>query len=204
METIKKKINPRIIEKYLDYNETFNPNYSFTNITLRKDIVDAMLKQINHELSNIDSLEFIKKNYLFDDIEIDDSIGYHITLSYNTDDQIQKRTSPFVITLEKPLQIDTNYKDFSNALLFRPSNTSNKFFLSVNLKECKELRELYGTTDMHISIAHFYSSLTVNELNESLKAINISASISDLLKDIDHEIFHYLQRNNMRLKIFQY
>ena len=204
MTDIKRTINTKIIERYLDYNETFNPNYSFTNIILKKSLIDTLLKQINHELSGIDSIAFIKQDFLFDDIDRNQSLKYHITLSYNTDSQTKKKTSPFTITLQKTLQIDTDYKDFSKALLFRPSNTPNKYFLSINLKDCEELLEHYNSDDLHISIAHFYSSLPLNELNESLKGMSYSGSISESLKGIDHDILNYLTENNMCLNVFEY
>lgn len=201
---LKKTINSKIIERYLDYNETFNPNYSFTNIVLKKDVVDTLLKEINQELSGIESIAFIKQDFLFDDIDNNDSLKYHITLSYNTDSQKEKKTSPFVITLQRSLQIATDYKDFSKSLLFRPSNTPNKYFLSINLKDCEELAGLYNSDDLHISIAHFYSSSTLNKLNDSLKDMNYSESISESLRTIDHAISDYLRRNNMCLNVFEY
>lgn len=204
MTSIKKTINPKIIGRYLEYNETFNSNYSFTNIILKRDNIDTLLKQLNLELSGTYPITFIKQDYLFDDIESNDSLNYHITLLYNRDSQTQKKSSPFAVTLQKTLQIDTDYKDFNRALIFRPSNTPHKYFLAISLKDCEELREHCDSDDLHISIAHFYSSSTLNELNASLKAINYSELIGAILREIDHDIFDYLRRSNMCLNVFEY
>ena len=137
MENQSKIICPQIIERFLEFNETFNHNYSFINTLIRRETIDGLIDSIKQNSNNLSSLSFIKQDYLFDDIETHELIKYHITLSYNN--EISSKKSPSTLTLKTPIEVDM---EPGKTLTFRPSNTPNKYSLSVNLKHNRELHEI--------------------------------------------------------------
>jgi len=102
-----KVINPDIALRFLDYNETFNANYSFVNIILKKENIDKLLKLIQQRAQNLASLNFIKQNYLFDDIESNDTIKYHISLNYNKKKETLNIKETSSLTLDCSIAVAT-------------------------------------------------------------------------------------------------
>lgn len=203
MITTGKVINPDIALRFLDYNETFNANYSFVNIILKKEHIDKLLKLIQQRAQNLASLNFIKQNYLFDDIESNDTIKYHISLNYNKKKETLNIKETSSLTLKTPLQLNINKLDIKKTLSFRPSNTNSKIFLSLNLTN-KELSEIYKTNDLHISIAHVYTENNLEELNDSLENIEFTDELKNVLEIINSDIQAYLDSNQMNIGISHY
>ncbi|KAF0267893.1 hypothetical protein FOG48_03041 [Hanseniaspora uvarum] len=203
MITTGKVINPDIALRFLDYNETFNANYSFVNIILKKEHIDKLLKLIQQRAQNLASLNFIKQNYLFDDIESNDTIKYHISLNYNKKKETLNIKETSSLTLKTPLELNINELDIKKTLSFRPSNTTSKIFLSLNLTN-KELSEIYKTNDLHISIAHVYTENNLEELNDSLENIEFTDELKNVLEIINSDIQAYLDSNQMNIGISHY
>lgn len=203
MITTGKVINPDIALRFLDYNETFNANYSFVNIILKKEHIDKLLKLIQQRAQNLASLNFIKQNYLFDDIESNDTIKYHISLNYNKKKETLNIKETSSLTLKTPLELNINELDIKKTLSFRPSNTNSKIFLSLNLTN-KELSEIYKTNDLHISIAHVYTENNLEELNDGLKNIEFTDELKNVLEIINSDIQAYLDSNQMNIGISHY
>lgn len=203
MITTGKVINPDIALRFLDYNETFNANYSFVNIILKKEHIDKLLKLIQQRAQNLASLNFIKQNYLFDDIESNDTIKYHISLNYNKTKETLNIKETSSLTLKTPLELNINELDIKKTLSFRPSNTNSKIFLSLNLTN-KELSEIYKTNDLHISIAHVYTENNLEELNDSLENIEFTDELKNVLEIINSDIQAYLDSNQMNIGISHY
>ncbi|KAF0271979.1 hypothetical protein FOG51_03360 [Hanseniaspora uvarum] len=203
MITTGKVINPDIALRFLDYNETFNANYSFVNIILKKEHIDKLLKLIQQRAQNLASLNFIKQNYLFDDIESNDTIKYHISLNYNKKKETLNIKETSSLTLKTPLELNINELDIKKTLSFRPSNTNSKIFLSLNLTN-KELSEIYKTNDLHISIAHVYTENNLEELNDSLENIEFTDELKNVLEIINSDIQAYLDSNQMNIGISHY
>jgi hypothetical protein len=203
MITTGKVINPDIALRFLDYNETFNANYSFVNIILKKENIDKLLKLIQQRAQSLASLNFIKQNYLFDDIESNDTIKYHISLNYNKKKETLNIKKTSSLTLKTPLELDINELDIKKTLSFRPSNTTSKIFLSLNLTN-KELSEIYKTNDLHISIAHVYTENNLEELNDSLENIEFTDELKNVLEIINSDIQAYLDSNQMNIGISHY
>ncbi|GMM41939.1 hypothetical protein DAHU10_028490 [Hanseniaspora uvarum] len=203
MITTGKVINPDIALRFLDYNETFNANYSFVNIILKKEHIDKLLKLIQQRAQNLASLNFIKQNYLFDDIESNDTIKYHISLNYNKKKETLNIKETSSLTLKTPLELNINKLDIKKTLSFRPSNTNSKVFLSLNLTN-KELSEIYKTNDLHISIAHVYTENNLEELNDSLENIEFTDELKNVLEIINSDIQAYLDSNQMNIGISHY
>lgn len=203
MITTGKVINPDIALRFLDYNETFNANYSFVNIILKKENIDKLLKLIQQRAQNLASLNFIKQNYLFDDIESNDTIKYHISLNYNKKKETLNIKETSSLTLKTPLELNINELDIKKTLSFRPSNTNSKIFLSLNLTN-KELSEIYKTNDLHISIAHVYTENNLEELNDSLENIEFTDELKNVLEIINSDIQAYLDSNQMNIGISHY
>jgi len=198
-----KVINPDIALRFLDYNETFNANYSFVNIILKKENIDKLLKLIQQRAQNLASLNFIKQNYLFDDIESNDTIKYHISLNYNKKKETLNIKETSSLTLKTPLELNINELDIKKTLSFRPSNTTSKIFLSLNLTN-KELSEIYKTNDLHISIAHVYTESNLEELNDGLENIEFTDELKNVLEIINSDIQAYLDSNQMNIGISHY
>lgn len=198
-----KVINPDIALRFLDYNETFNANYSFVNIILKKENIDKLLKLIQQRAQNLASLNFIKQNYLFDDIESNDTIKYHISLNYNKKKETLNIKETSSLTLKTPLELNINELDIKKTLSFRPSNTNSKIFLSLNLTN-KELSEIYKTNDLHISIAHVYTESNLEELNDGLENIEFTDELKNVLEIINSDIQAYLDSNQMNIGISHY
>lgn len=203
MITTGKVINPDIALRFLDYNETFNANYSFVNIILKKEHIDKLLKLIQQRAQNLASLNFIKQNYLFDDIESNDTIKYHISLNYNKKKETLNIKETSSLTLKTPLELNINELDIKKTLSFRPSNTNSKIFLSLNLTN-KELSEIYKTNDLHISIAHVYTENNLEELNDGLENIEFTDELKNVLEIINSDIQAYLDSNQMNIGISHY
>ena len=203
MITTGKVINPDIALRFLDYNETFNANYSFVNIILKKEHIDKLLKLIQQRAQNLASLNFIKQNYLFDDIESNDTIKYHISLNYNKKKETLNIKETSSLTLKTPLELNINELDIKKTLSFRPSNTNSKIFLSLNLTN-KELSEIYKTNDLHISIAHVYTESNLEELNDGLENIEFTDELKNVLEIINSDIQAYLDSNQMNIGISHY
>lgn len=203
MITTGKVINPDIALRFLDYNETFNANYLFVNIILKKEHIDKLLKLIQQRAQNLASLNFIKQNYLFDDIESNDTIKYHISLNYNKKKETLNIKETSSLTLKTPLELNINELDIKKTLSFRPSNTNSKIFLSLNLTN-KELSEIYKTNDLHISIAHVYTENNLEELNDSLENIEFTDELKNVLEIINSDIQAYLDSNQMNIGISHY
>lgn len=203
MITTGKVINPDIALRFLDYNETFNANYSFVNIILKKEHIDKLLKLIQQRAQNLASLNFIKQNYLFDDIESNDTIKYHISLNYNKTKETLNIKETSSLTLKTPLELNINELDIKKTLSFRPSNTNSKIFLSLNLTN-KELSEIYKTNDLHISIAHVYTENNLEELNDGLENIEFTDELKNVLEIINSDIQAYLDSNQMNIGISHY
>mgnify|MGYP004704220691 FL=1 len=203
MITTGKVINPDIALRFLDYNETFNANYSFVNIILKKEHIDKLLKLIQQRAQSLASLNFIKQNYLFDDIESNDTIKYHISLNYNKTKETLNIKETSSLTLKTPLELNINELDIKKTLSFRPSNTNSKIFLSLNLTN-KELSEIYKTNDLHISIAHVYTENNLEELNDSLENIEFTDELKNVLEIINSDIQAYLDSNQMNIGISHY
>lgn len=203
MITTGKVINPDIALRFLDYNETFNANYSFVNIILKKEHIDKLLKLIQQRAQNLASLNFIKQNYLFDDIESNDTIKYHISLNYNKKKETLNIKETSSLTLKTPLELNINELDIKKTLSFRPSNTTSKIFLSLNLTN-KELSEIYKTNDLHISIAHVYTESNLEELNDGLENIEFTDELKNVLEIINSDIQAYLDSNQMNIGISHY
>lgn len=203
MITTGKVINPDIALRFLDYNETFNANYSFVNIILKKEHIDKLLKLIQQRAQSLASLNFIKQNYLFDDIESNDTIKYHISLNYNKKKETLNIKETSSLTLKTPLELNINELDIKKTLSFRPSNTNSKIFLSLNLTN-KELSEIYKTNDLHISIAHVYTENNLEELNDGLENIEFTDELKNVLEIINSDIQAYLDSNQMNIGISHY
>lgn len=203
MITTGKVINPDIALRFLDYNETFNANYSFVNIILKKENIDKLLKLIQQRAQSLASLNFIKQNYLFDDIESNDTIKYHISLNYNKTKETLNIKETSSLTLKTPLELNINELDIKKTLSFRPSNTNSKIFLSLNLTN-KELSEIYKTNDLHISIAHVYTENNLEELNDGLENIEFTDELKNVLEIINSDIQAYLDSNQMNIGISHY
>ena len=203
MITTGKVINPDIALRFLDYNETFNANYSFVNIILKKEHIDKLLKLIQQRAQSLASLNFIKQNYLFDDIESNDTIKYHISLNYNKTKETLNIKETSSLTLKTPLELNINELDIKKTLSFRPSNTNSKIFLSLNLTN-KELSEIYKTNDLHISIAHVYTENNLEELNDGLENIEFTDELKNVLEIINSDIQAYLDSNQMNIGISHY
>ena len=199
MESQSKIICPQIIKRFLEFNETFNHNYSFINTLIRRETIDGLIDSIKQNSNNLSSLSFIKQDYLFDDIETHELIKYHITLSYNN--EISSKKSPSTLTLKTPIEVDM---ETGKTLTFRPSNTPNKYFLSVNLKHNRELYEIYRTNDLHISIGHVYSEKILEKLNDDLRKMDHSSDIAKHISDINSDIMTYFASKEMKVEVHIY